>query len=194
MLKRYKNSFFEAIQAAGLDIGDFTGEEDRTIPSIPSFVIHYRPAHLTFTSWNDPGNPHAFACSYTIYAPGLDPSAQGYPDKDFAAFKYVKEVFETWLTVQVRTAIDEELLSDLWAAAFQQLGATEHYQVSSAAEFTEEERQQLKLALSGFRLRLVETFRPDEEQLKVVSRQVDYLVAAVDRLNRLDWKVSRFPR
>jgi len=189
MLKRYKNAFFEAIQAAGLDIDDFTGEEDLTLPGIHRFVIHYKPAHLTFTAENDPENPHAFVCTYAIYAPDVDPSPEGfYPDKDFAAFKYVKEVFERWLTAQVRTAIDEELLPDLWAAASEHLATTENYPISPAAEFTEEERRQLKLALSTFRLRLIETFSPDEEQLKVISRQVDYLVAAVDRLKKFDWR------
>jgi hypothetical protein len=189
MLKRYKNGFFEAIQAAGLDIDDFTGEEDRTIPDSPRFVIHYKPAHLTFTAWNDPESPHAFVCVYAIYAPDVDPSPEGsYPDKDFAAFKYVREVFERWLISQVCTAIDEELLPDLWAAASEHLATTENYPISPVGEFTEEERRQLKLALSTFRLRLIQTFSPDEEQLKVMSRQVDYLVAAVDRLKKFDWR------
>jgi hypothetical protein len=190
MLKRYKNAFFEAIQAAGLDIGDFTGEEDRTIPDAPRFVIHYKPAHLTFTASNEPENPHAFVCAYAIYAPDIDPSPEGYypPHRDFAAFEDVKKVFEGWLTAQVRTAIDEELLPDLWTTAFQHLATTKNYPISPAAEFTEEERRQLKLALSTFQLRLIETFSPDEEQLKVISERVDYLVAAVDRLNKFDWK------
>jgi hypothetical protein len=190
MLKRYKNAFFEAIQAAGLDIDDFTGEEDRTTePDIPRFVIHYKPAHLTFTAENDPENPHAFVCTYAIYAPDIDPSPEGcYPDKDFAAFKYVKEVFERWLTAQVRTAIDEELLPDLWATLAEDLTTITKSQFSPMGEFTEEERRQLKLALATFRLRVVETFSPNEEQLGVISEHIDYLVSAVDRLNKFDWK------
>lgn len=55
-------------------------------------------------------------------------------------------------------------------------------------EFTYEERQQVKLALSTFRVRLIETFNPTEEQLRVISERLDYLSGAVDRLNRFDWK------
>jgi hypothetical protein len=156
---------------------------------VPRFVIHYKPAHLTFAVWNEPGDPHAFVCAYTIYDPDVNRSPEdGFPDRGFAAFKDVKEVFEMWLTSQVRTAIDEELLPDLWATASKGLAEMEVDPISTVGEFTEEERQQLKIALSTFRLRLIETFSPDEEQLKVISRQVDYLVAAVDRLkeNRLE--------
>ena len=72
MLKRYKNAFFEVIQAAGLDVGDFTGEEVSDPIRGPRFVIHYKPANLTFTAGNSPRNPTDFEYTYTIYGPGFD--------------------------------------------------------------------------------------------------------------------------
>jgi hypothetical protein len=194
MLKRYKNAFFEVIQAAGLDVRDFMAEE-KGPPAFdgPAFSIHYKPANLTFIAWNSSMGPHTFKCSLTSYAPPgfrLEPKFIQYPDKgkDFVDFKEVRRVFDVWLSSQVRLAIDEELLPDLWAAASEDLATIESHPISSVTEFTEEERQQLKLALSTFRLLVIETFRPDEEQLKVISQQVDYLVGAVDRLNKFDWK------
>ena len=184
MLKRYKNAFVQTIQAAGLDIDDFTAMDD----DIASLAIRYKPIHLVFTAFNDPEDPHAFSCSYTIYAPGFDPPPNYYPERGFVAFKYIREAFERWLAGEVRIAIDEELLPDLWAMIPKGLAKIESDPISPVAEFTEEERQQLKLALSTFRLRLIETFNPDEEQLKVISQKVDYLVAAVDRLKKFDWK------
>jgi hypothetical protein len=59
---------------------------------------------------------------------------------------------------------------------------------SQTAHLTDEERRQLKLALATFRVRLVQTFKPNKAQLQVVSQQLDYLTAAVDRLNKFDWK------
>jgi hypothetical protein len=59
---------------------------------------------------------------------------------------------------------------------------------NASEDFTNEERQQLKLAIATFRLRLIETFNPTEEQLHVVLAKIDYLISAVDRLNRFDWK------
>ena len=70
MLKRYKNVFFEMIEAAGLSLGDFTakgGIEKHT--KDPAFIIRYHPANLTFTAINPSDNPHLFYGSYTIYAP-----------------------------------------------------------------------------------------------------------------------------
>jgi hypothetical protein len=103
------------------------------------------------------------------------------------SFSRALEVFEHWLDRQIKTAIDEELLPDLWATAVEQLAGSGD---SRAVEldFTPEEREQLKLALSTFRLRLIEEFHPTAEQLDAINEKLDYLKAAVDRLNKFDWK------
>ena len=59
---------------------------------------------------------------------------------------------------------------------------------NASEDFINEERQQLNLAIAKFRLRLIETFNPTEEQLHGVSEKVNYLISAVERLNRFDWK------
>jgi hypothetical protein len=186
MLKRYKNALFEAVQATGLDITDFSGGE-RATPRGPAFVIKYTPGNIAFTVHNPPEDPHVFyytAEDYTGFAQsGVKPSY--YPISGYFDFDQLRYEFEAWLGAQVRTAIDEGLLPDLWtdvraAALMQKETGTEH--------FTDDERRQLKLALETFRVRLVETFHPTEEQMKVVSQRLDYLVAAVDRLNKFDWK------
>jgi hypothetical protein len=189
MLKRYKNSFFEMIEAAGLNVGDFTAKEEilkRT--RIREFIIHYCPANLTFTVGNPRNDPHLFHGRYTMYAPTvLKPQ-----DKEgllgIADFRETRRVFDEWLTKHVLVSIDEELLPDLWATISAEVIATNSSSTSRTANFTEEERRQLKLALATFRVRLVQTFKPNKAQLQVVSQQLDYLAAAVDRLNKFDWK------
>jgi hypothetical protein len=192
MLKRYKNVFFGMIEAAGLSLGDFTakgGIEKHT--KDPAFIIRYHPANLTFTAINPSDNPHLFYGSYTIYAPtvlkrrGKEVEIVEGPPSDFSE---TREAFAKWLSEHVRTSIDEELLPDLWATVSAKLLPTNSSPRSRTAHFTDEERRQLKLALATFRVRLIQTFRPNKEQLHVVSQQLDYLVAAVDRLNKFDWK------
>ncbi|MEX0803968.1 MAG: hypothetical protein WD688_11725 [Candidatus Binatia bacterium] len=187
MLKRYKNAFLEMIQAAGLDVNDFTGGEQTTMSGGPAFVIRYNPADLTFTAQNSEADPHAFDYYYTVYAPGFSQPLEPYfyPEEGYINFNSVREGFENWLSRQVRTAIDEELLPDLWTTATHDLVAPNE---AYAGRFSEEERQQLKLALSTFRVLLVETFEPTKEQLQAVSERLDYLSAAIDRLNKFDWR------
>jgi hypothetical protein len=92
------------------------------------------------------------------------------------------------LAKHVLVSIDEELLPDLWATISAELIASNSSETSRTAEFTEEERRQIKLGLATFRVRLIQTFKPNREQLRVISQQLDYLAAAVDRLNKFDWK------
>jgi hypothetical protein len=170
----------------GLDVTDFRAEDGGDAVTGPTFVISYKPADLTFVARNNPQNPHAFDYWYSIYAPGFNQPLEPiyYPEEGYTTFKYIEQGFEKWLS-EVRSAIDEQLLPDLWAVASEQLSVN-----GSAAtdEFTEEERRQLRLALRTFRLRLIETFCPDPEQLNVISERLDYLASAVDRLNKFDWK------
>jgi hypothetical protein len=60
MLKRYKNTFFEMIQTAGLDVTVFRAEDRGHAITGPTFVVSYKPAELTFVARNNPQNPHAF--------------------------------------------------------------------------------------------------------------------------------------
>jgi hypothetical protein len=98
-------------------------------------------------------------------------------------FSETKKAFDTWLCDHVRTSIDEELLPDLWSTVSTTLIATNSSPRRRTAHFTDEERRQVKLALATFRVRLIQTFKPNKEQLHVVSQQLDYLASAVDRLN-----------
>jgi hypothetical protein len=154
MLKRYKNAFFEAIQAAGLDVGDFAGEEVSDPVRGPRFVIQYKPANLSFTAGNNPNNPKLFEYAYTIYGAGFDQSLEPtyFPGERFDSatherstvytnFETVQRAFKIWFSSQVRLAIDEELLPDLWAAAPEDLTAIESRPISSVTDFTDEERQ-----------------------------------------------------
>jgi len=188
MLKRYKNALFDMIQTAGLNVSDFTGDEQPArMEGGPVFEICYKPANLTFTVRNSETDPHVFDYFCDIYAPGfskpLDPYF--YPEEGYTNFRGVQEGFKDWLSLQVRTAIDEELLSDLWATATHDLPAPNE---PNTGRFTDDEWQQVKLALSTFRVLLIENFNPNEEQLEVVSQRLDYLSVAVNRLNKFDWK------
>jgi hypothetical protein len=115
LLKRYKNSLFEKIQTDGFDVLDFAAQVE-SCPDGPLFIIRYQPANLTFMVLQNPDSAHEFAWSYDVYASGLEqlqPTFQ--PDTAYTDFRIVLKALDAWLGNEVKTAIDEELLPDLWA-------------------------------------------------------------------------------
>src|SRR5262245_54451179 len=123
-----------------------------------------------------------------MYAPTVSKPEDKETRLHFADFSETSRVFTEWLTNDVLVSIDEELLPDLWATIATEPIATNSSSTSRPADFTVEERRQIKLALATFRVRLVQTFKPNKARLQVVSQQLDYLTTAVDRLNKFDWK------
>jgi hypothetical protein len=118
----------------------------------------------------------------------LSSPAISFPESGFSTFPQILPVFDNWLSIDVRSAINEEFVPDLWAIASENLNETQRFRVSETDEFTQEERRLLKESLLTFRLLVVENYHPDTQQLVLISERLKYLESAVDRLNRFDWK------
>ena len=99
-----------------------------------------------------------------------------------------KKNFPTGSRPHVRSAVDEELLPDLWSEAKAASESSSSNSFESHEVFTEDEKAKVKLAINNFRILLVQQFEPNPQQLASVNDQLEYLVAAVDRLNKFDWK------
>ena len=186
MLKRYKNEFLQAIQSAGLDVSDFSGKEENVVEA-PSFRILYTPGNIFFIARQSRDGTDKFEYKYSRYTGTDRPPESGW-STGYCKFTQVRDGFRQWLDSEVRPAMEEALLPDLWSQATSSFIEAHAINSQGASEFTEEERKQIKLAVSNFRLLVQETFAPTEAQLTVVAEQLGYLASAVDRLNRFDWK------
>ncbi len=199
MLKRYKNEFFQAIQSAGLDVSDFSGEE-APLGELDEFSIRYKPGKIFFLARQRMDGTNKFDFKYSRYI-GKDPAPESDLSAGWCRFEVVMSTFERWLhnevktaiedaLNEVKTAIEDALIPDLWSQATSSSSFIGSHTIDSqgASKFTEEERRQIKLAVSNFRLLVEETFAPNVSQLSVVAEQLEYLASAVDRLNRFDWK------
>ncbi|OFV94497.1 MAG: hypothetical protein A3F68_11765 [Acidobacteria bacterium RIFCSPLOWO2_12_FULL_54_10] len=209
MLKRYKNEFFKAIQGAGLEVSDFSGKEE-IAAELPAFTIRYTPGKIFFLARQAAvlhsqrpaeavkDGTDQFDYQYSRFT-GADPPPVKGPTHSWCDFAEVIKKFRQWLDSEVRAArqwvdsevmvaMEEQLIPDLWSQATSISIEAHPINSQGASNFTEEERQQIKLAVSNFRLLVVETFAPTEDQLTVVAEQLAYLTSAIDRLNRFDWK------
>ena len=188
MLKRYKNEFLQAIQSAGFDVSDFQGKEE-TVADHPEFRIHYTPGKIFFMARQHKDGASYFRFRFSRFTGiGSPPESGLFPPSDWWSFERVLIEFRQWLDREVRTAIEEQFMPDLWSQATSGFIGAHSIDSQGASKFTEEERQQIKLAVLNFRLLIKETFAPTEDQLTVVTEQLEYLASSVDRLNRFDWK------
>lgn len=190
MLKQHKNELLQILEGAGLDISDFVADDVSigSNPQLPGFRIRFKPADLSFITCNAPDGSRLYKYSYTRYAPGFStpPYSALSPEDDYCSFEEIKEEFVVWIAEEVRLAIDDALLPDLWTRATLNTMLVDSNKFNTS-EFSDEERQQVKHALSSFCLLIEETFRPTHDQMVTISERIDYLKSAVDRLNRFDW-------
>jgi hypothetical protein len=188
MLKKYKNGFFDLIQKSGFDPKLFDVSEE-TIHDHDGFIITVRNSLLKFIARNNKLNRHELDCSYTRFLKNF-PQAGYFPQSGWEDIEFVYTHFEKWLKEDLQDYLDEAITPDLWEQAnFQRpLMSTAGFEKQDTSNYSDEEKAQLRLALSEFRLLIAENFKPTEEQMHVIDERLDYVSSALDRLNRFDWK------
>jgi len=187
MLKEHKNALFQEIQRAGLNVVDFKAEMEDG-----DFFIFYLPVkYMYFAVKPKYVGSHYFQYCYAVFTGTVGTSSHEWLPEYPTVIGHIQGYFRDWLNTQVKTAITEELVPDLWEQA--QTASESGVQTGKMTDtdtepFTAEEQAQIKLSISTFRLLIQETFKPTQDQLEVINQRLDYLSKAVERLNRFDWK------
>ena len=60
--------------------------------------------------------------------------------------------------------------------------------IEDKSSFSIEEKQQLRLSLNDVKLLIQTNFNTTQEQQELINNRIDYLIEAVARLNKFDWK------
>jgi hypothetical protein len=197
MRKKYRNEFYSIIRDSGLDVRQFAVSDQPGVrrflwcdgvvdEEVGAFTLRFHGTELVFEVRE---GVSGFDYRFTRFSPGF-PSTEHIPEYGNANIDTVYDAFRTWLKDHVQEYIDDSMLPDLWEQIEVQkpfISAAELNR-DDVSKFTEEEKDQLRLTLSAFRLLVVETFKPTEERVRVIEARLDYLSKALDRLNRFDWK------
>jgi len=188
LLLQYKNRFIDAIERQKLEPEMFSAAED-VVNGHPVFIITVRgEPSLKFVTNIHPESYHRFNCRYTRFEFEF-PERGGYSEKTWINFAGILEVFEQWLKTEVDAYINETLQTDLWERIEGQIALVytpkDREQSSS---FSDEEKSQLRLLVSEFKLLVEKTFEPSEKECVVILERLNYLSDAIGRLNRIDWK------
>jgi hypothetical protein len=188
MLRKFKNPLFEQIVAAGLDPNDFESAEKHNAETI-RFDISYRPIDLLFLLSQPVRQQTYFFVDVTRYVGDGNRSPLIRVGVQITLPKVVDR-FRKWLKDDVLAAIEDLGLPNFWAEAREAAAVASAFRRSArdADIFTPAERDAIKRELHAFRLVLVQTFEPDARQMEEIAESLSYLEAAVDRLNRFDWK------
>lgn len=206
MLKKYKNGFIDIIRDQGLDPADFITAEisdARPTPGTPEFkelhfTLRFKNTPLGFEVRHTSQNLHVFAIRATRFNMHFT-TVDEVTEQPFGAsskpmlpdIHWVYTQFTAWLTNHVKLYIEEMTLPDLWQQIEQQkqLVSADPLTDYETSPFTEPEKQEVRASIGQFRVLILESFSPTQEQLEVIDQKLDYLMAAVDRpINRFDWK------
>ncbi len=201
MLKKYKNGFIDLIRKHLLDPADFNVSENKSYPVDACMsgeprvvtIIRFKKTPLIFEVFENPTSLHAFGPNYTRFDVGfpyLLHYRSGGEIKSKHRIGQVYDHFENWLSGQVIPYMEEMKQPDSWQQIEQQkqLVSADSLTEYDTSPFTEPEKQQARASIGQFRVLILESFGPIQEQLEVIDQRLDYLSAAVDRLNRFDWK------
>lgn len=199
MRKTDKQKLISLVEELGLKREDFSTEEltDKTYSGDPMeiFNITHTQTGLDFLFLHPSNNASRFVVVRRPYtgSRNLAPPQGPFPEDgdDWYSFEQAAESFRRWLVDDLMVARQEEHLPDPWDAAST---VTPSFDSDDSAEndeedpFTDAERADIKVKIGQLKIKIIQNFDPDAEQLRFITKRLKYLEKRVDETPRLDWK------
>lgn len=178
----------EIIVKKGFDPTNFEGKETK-VGGRHAFVIKLKNSTLRFVIRNADDDYHAFDFNHSSFGPGHSKTEYS-PRSSWTNIEVVYDAFEKWLEKAVRVYFDDLVEPDLWKQVEQQrpLFTGSIFDEREISPFSDNEKEQLRLAIKKFESLIPETLQASQEELKVVREYSKYLSEALERLNRFDWR------
>jgi len=185
ILKQYRNLLLQIIQEKGLNPQIFKPEEieyeDHT-----SFVITLIDSPMKFIVRSHANNYHSFIWAYTYFEPRFHMA----DTSSFVDVKGLRATFEDWLENHVKLYIYELSEPDMWERVESQKPLIKGVEISQedTTLFSEDEKIRIRMSLDKFRTLLIKNFEPQNYEIQAINDHLEYLLNAVDRLNKFDWR------
>ncbi len=186
MLKKQRNAIYLEISNAGINPAYFEIKETDSKSSLTT-LINVRDSRMTFAVSENKQDFDKYSTSF-IYP------QSGFPQSSYvsqASFNSVLRAFKEWLLKYAKDFIEDEVEGiDLWSPveAFKSITGTSGTSSEDDAKFTPQEKEHVRQSTQRFRQLIIQNFKPTKEQQQHIDSQLDYLVNAVDRLSRRDWR------
>lgn len=149
-------------------------------------TIQIKDSNLFFRVRNSTHSFHHFDTEYTHFSP--ESTVLNFPQNDWATFQTCLEVMETWKKEHVDEYLYEKQQPDLLEVLTRQQFEQFHtLDFDKNLPFSSEEKNQIVEGLEETKLLLPELGFTDS-QVSVITKRLDYLADATERLHKVDWK------
>ncbi len=188
MRKKYSNQLFLLINELGYNPEDFIMSDD-IIEEHQSKSIKYKDTFFTFIIRNDQDSFDSFDYKHTVFAPNY-PMSVYIPTAGYANFESVLNGFKNWMKNHVKEYLYEQNEPDLWRN-FKNSDKSlniENINFDNINSFSNQEKQQILMSINELKLLIYKELKPNNEEQKLISARLDYLIDATERLNKYDWK------
>ncbi len=189
---KYKNEIFHVLKNSEFGIDNFSFVESDRLGyrmTIITFLDKGNKTELHFDIKENSKSFSEFDCSFSTYSPAMKMDGP-FPLGEWADINFICEKLKLWMDIEVTTYVEYENQVDLWEAYKRgaNLLNVEQPDTNDVTEFTAAERQQIRMSLNDLRLSIPQQFQLAPAQLESVNSRFDYLIEAIERLNKTDWK------
>ena len=187
MRKKYKNELFKQIQELGLTPDNFSLVD---LPENPYHtIIKYKETPFYFSLTNSQDSYEEFECQFIQYAPEF-PITQIFPDRNYAQFNYILDMFIIWVKDHINEFELDEFEPDLWSE-YKNGNTTLNFNdidFNDKNLFSIHEKKQIAMAINELKLLINKNFETTTEEQKLVGERLEYLIESTKKLNKFDWK------
>lgn len=187
MRKKYKNELFKQIQELGLTPDNFSLVD---LPENPyNTIIKYKETPFYFSLTNSQDSYEEFECQFIQYAPEF-PITQIFPDRNYAQFNYILDMFIIWVKDHINEFELDEFEPDLWSE-YKNGNTTLNFNdidFNDKNLFSIHEKKQIAMAINELKLLINKNFETTTEEQKLVGERLEYLIESTKKLNKFDWK------
>ncbi len=188
MRKKHKNEIFNFLNSITLGADNFEIEE-HVEDDLQETNIIFNGTQLEFKIRTSNESYELFDYRFVKYTPTYDFTGF-YPPSGWTDFETVFESFKVWVNDHVNEFVEELQIPDLWR---------EYKKGNTSLRFNEinfdnqeklnyEEKVQIKMAINELKLVIHKNLETSEEEQRLVENRLDYLIGAMNRLNKFDWK------
>ena len=186
MLTKYKNQLYDLIKDSDFLINDFKFETSENKESgINTYTLFHIGNNMKFIIEESRVSYHKFRCWFTKFEksfPKLGPiPRQGYKDFDEVATNFNKWLHGSLLEYKTD---NEEI--DYWNSI--QGISFKNIDFNDNSPFNQEEKKELILGLNEAKELINQELNISPKNLQEINSRIQYLVEAVDRNNKTDWK------
>jgi len=191
-----KNKLFQYLSGIHGGLNDFTIAdasqaiiEGNTQRKIPLSTIIYKKTPLHFEISNPFETFDQYSYRYTLFGPNYQWS-RTLPIGQVGYFNDVVSGFQLWISTHIESYKNEMSEIDLWGeyTKVPKSIILENDNSFDSSQFTNNEKGQLKLALSDLKRLIIENFANNQSQIDLVSENINYIASKVDSLSKFDWR------